>query len=145
MRPQTYPPLCLPHLSSPTPYSLILSAARRPRLPPRGPSRYCSSRLGSPSSRCALLLRHTSTPCIPCCLAKVGHGVISWSQVGKPSSPNLQRPIIFIDQPQPLGMAPILPAGSRQVVGAQEATLRSPAPGWGSHYGQVGGGCTASS
>lgn len=92
-----------------------------------------------------LLLRHTSTSCIPCCLAKVGHGVISWSQVDEPWSPNFQRPIIFIDQPQPLGMAPILPAGSRQVVGAQEATLRPPAPGWGSHYGQVGGGCTASS
>lgn len=101
--------------------------------------------VGSPSSRCALLPRHTSTPCIPCCLAKERHGVISWSHVGKPWSPNLQRLIIFIDQPQPVGMAPILPAGSRQVVGAQEATLRPPAPGWGSHYGQVGGGCTASS
>lgn len=87
------------HPNLPLPLLRLRSLARLPRLPPCGPSRYCSSRPCSPSQ----WQRR------PCGLAKLGHGVIFRPQEDKPLFPNLQALVVILrTQPEPLGMAPDL-------------------------------------
>lgn len=69
------PPPLLPGACPPVPSPLLIWT-RRPRLPPCGPSRYCSSRPFSQGP-------WSPRPLLP---SKLGRGVTSWSQAGKPFS-----------------------------------------------------------